>query len=177
MIWKVSSFLNSILSNSSSSLYHFARFSLALSSLDFLLNMSVTFILRLYLSNSFGNLSKKMTALVFCFSFHFLQYFSIICLLLLIFWCMFSPLSILLGSHFPIFFLFALLFASFFLWWCFLIVWFSASITFHRQFILNCSTASDMSCCTWKRSLKKINLLAFAIQSSLLACASSKVKL
>ena len=81
---------------------------------DFLLKMSVSFMLRLYPSRSLGNLSKRMAALVFCCSFHLLQCFSIICLLLLTICGRVSPFSILSGSHFPILSLSALLFASFF---------------------------------------------------------------
>ena len=79
-----------------------------------LLKMSVIFVLRLYPSRSLGNLSKRMAALVFCCSFHLLQCFSIICLLLLTICGRVSPFSILSGSHFPILSLSALLFASFF---------------------------------------------------------------
>ena len=127
-----STLLNSIESNSSTSLYHLARFNLASSGLDFLLKMSVSFMLRLYPSRSFGNLSKRMAALAFCCSFHLVQCFSMICLLLLNICGKVFPLSILSGSHFPILSLSALLFASFFFCRCSLIALFSASSTFHR---------------------------------------------
>lgn len=78
-----STLLNSIQSNFSTFLYHFARFSPASSGLDFLLKMSVSCMLRLYPSRSLENLSKRMVVLALCCSFHLLQCFSIICLLLL----------------------------------------------------------------------------------------------
>lgn len=94
--------LNSIQSNFSTFLYHFARFSPASSGLDFLLKMSVSCMLRLYPSRSLENLSKRMVVLAICCSFHLLQCFSIICLLLLSNCGKVSPFSILSGSHFPI---------------------------------------------------------------------------
>ena len=97
-----STLLNSIQSNFSTFLYHFARFSPASSGHDCLLKMSVSGRTRLYPSRSSENLSKRMVVLAICCSFHLLQCFSIICLLLLSNCGKVSPFSILSGSHFPI---------------------------------------------------------------------------
>ena len=121
--------LNSAQSNFSTSLYHFARFSLASSGLELLLNISVSFMQRLYPSWSLGNFSKRIVARAACCSFHLLRCFRMICLLLLSICGRVSPLFILSGSHFPISSLSCLFLAAFFFWRCALIARFSASRT------------------------------------------------
>ena len=118
VLWfeKVSSaLLNSMESNFHISLYHLARFNLASSGLEFLLKMSVSLMLRLYPSRSLGNLLKRIVALAICCSFHLLQCFSMICLLLLNICSKVSPLSIFFRVPFSdsILFLFVLCFSLF----------------------------------------------------------------
>ena len=100
-----------------------------------------------------GNFVNNIRARILCWSFHFDLCLSMICRLRAMICGIVSPFSILSGSHCPIRSRSSFDFAPLRFRRCSLIALFSTSRTSQRCRILSWSTASEMSCWTWNRSL------------------------